>query len=190
MSPTTKILIVEDEEILAENLKSYLNRSSPNVRVAADAISAVEILQEFTPDLVLIDYGLPGMDGLQAYARVLRRRAPQASCVMITGQLTESVARTSNDYGIRHVLRKPFSFAELEDVIDQSLDDGPEPESHLNGLVKRILSTRRLGLTPVSTLAIEQSEHVDLSRRNQDRRISQHRRHDDAPDAPERRSHG
>jgi len=188
MSPTTKILIVEDEDILAQNLKSFLNRRSPNVRIACDAITAIEVLQDFAPDLVLLDYGLPGMDGLQTYARILRRRAPQASCVMITGQLTESVARTSNDYGIRHVLRKPFSFAELEDMIDLSLDDGPEPESNTNGLIKRILSTRRLGMRTDYSLAIEQSEALAENRRNADRRLSRHRRHDDVPDGPERRT--
>ena len=141
MLPTTKIFIVEDEAILAENLKSFLSRRSPNVRIASNAITAIEAMQDFTPDLVLLDYGLPGMDGLQTYARILHRRAPQASCVMITGQLTESVARRSYDYGIRHVLHKPFSFAELEDMIEQSLDDGPEPESNANGILKRMLST-------------------------------------------------
>lgn len=188
MSPNTKILIVEDEDILAENLKSFLNRRSPNVRIAGDALSAIEIMQDFTPDLVLLDYGLPGMDGLQTYARILHRRAPKASCVMITGQLTEGVSRTSNEYGIRHVLRKPFSFAELEDVIEQSLDDGPEPEFNTSGLIKRILSTRRLGLYNNPSLAIEQSEEIETNRRNAERRLSRHRRHDDVPDGPERRA--
>jgi DNA-binding response OmpR family regulator len=188
MLPNTKILIVEDEDILAENLKSFLTRRSPNVKIAGDAITAIEVLQDFTPDLVLLDYGLPGMDGLQAYARILHRRAPQASCVMITGQLTEGVARTSNEYGIRHVLRKPFSFAELEDMIEQSLDDGPEPEANSNGLLKRILSTRRLGLHANPSLAIEQSEEIEINRRNAERRLSRHRRHDDVPDGPERRT--
>ncbi len=188
MLPNTKILIVEDEDILAENLKSFLNRRSPNVRIAGNAISAIEIMQDFTPDLVLLDYGLPGMDGLQTYARILHRRAPQASCVMITGQLTEGVVRTSNDYGIRHVLRKPFSFAELEDVIEQSLDDGPGLETNTNGLLQRILSTRRLGLHANSSLAVEQSEEIETNRRNAERRLSQQRRHDDVPDGPERRT--
>lgn len=194
MSPNTKILIVEDENILAENLKSFLNRRSPNVKIAGDAITAIEVLQDFTPDLVLLDYGLPGMDGLQTYARILHRRAPKASCVMITGQLTEGVVRASNDYGIRHVLRKPFSFAELEDMIDQSLDDGPEPESNTSGLLKRILSTRRLGLYNNASLtieqskAIEQSEEIAENRRHTERRLSRHRRHDDVPDGPERRA--
>ena len=108
--------------------------------------------------------------------------------VMITGQLTEDIARTSNDFGIRHVLRKPFSFAELEEAIDQSLDDGPEPESNTNGLLKRILSTRRLGLRTDSSLTIEQSEELAVNRRNKERRLSRHRRHDDVPDGPERRT--
>ena len=51
MLSTTKILIVEDEDILAENLKSYLSRRSPNVRVAADAITAIEVLKDFTQTL-------------------------------------------------------------------------------------------------------------------------------------------
>jgi DNA-binding response OmpR family regulator len=187
MLPTTKILILEDEEILAENLKSFLNRRSPNVKIASDAISAIEVMQDFVPDLVLLDYGLPGMDGLQTYARILHRKAPQASCVMITGQLTEGVARTSNEYGIRHVLRKPFSFAELENMIEQSLDDGPVPEPSTNGLLKRILSTRRLGLHASPSLAVEQSEQIAINRRNAERRLSRHRRHDDVPDGPERR---
>lgn len=189
MLSTTKILIVEDEDILAENLKSFLSRRFANVRIASDAITVIEALKDFTPDLVLLDYGLPGMDGLQTYARILHSRAPQASCVMITGQLTESVARSSYDYGIRHVLRKPFSFAELENMIEHSLEDGPEPESNVNGILKRIFSTRRLGLCAASLLSIEQCEGMSSDRRNAQRRLSQHRRHDDVPDGPERRTH-
>ena len=200
MLPTTKILIVEDEPILANNLKSFLCRWSADVRIASNAVTAIEAMQDFTPELVLIDYGLPGMDGLQAYARILHRRAPQASFVMIIGQLTAGIARSSSDYGIRHVLRKPFSFAELESVIEQSLDDGPVPAPNLNGILKRILSTRRLGLGTLSSLVkkpslvieplltIEQSEALANNRRQAERRLSLHRRHDDVPDGLERRT--
>ena len=114
--------------------------------------------------------------------------APQASCVLITGQLTESIAHTSNEYSIRHVLRKPFSFAKREEVIDQSLADGSEPESNLNGLLNRILSTRRLGLRADSPLSIEQSEQIAENRRNAERRLSPHRRYDDVTDGTERRA--
>ena len=122
------------------------------------------------------------------YCAARRRKAPQASCVLITDQLTESIARRSNEYGIRHVLRKPFSFSKREEVIDQSLADGSEPESNLNGLFKRILFTRRLGLRADSPLSIEQSEQIAENRRNAERRLSPHRRHDDVPDGAERRA--
>jgi DNA-binding response OmpR family regulator len=121
MSPATKILIVEDENLLAENMKSFLSRSASNIRIAGDANGAMEILQSFTPDIVVLDYGLPGMDGLQTYVSIVHSRAPKASCVMISGQLTEHITRTSYASGIHHILRKPFSFAELQVMIDLSL---------------------------------------------------------------------
>ena len=189
MSPTTKILIVEDEDILAENLKSFLNRSSPNenVQIANDANGALEALESFTPDVVLLDYGLPGLDGLQTYARILQRMAPQASCVMMTGQLTESIARRSSDFGIHHVLRKPFSFAELQDMIDMSLEELPEVRVNVRTMLGRILSTRRLGLRADFSPDFNWDGSAISNRRDDERRAAQGRRHDDINPSPERR---
>jgi DNA-binding response OmpR family regulator len=189
MSPTTKILIVEDEAILAENMKSYLNRSSPNenVQIANDAYDALEALESFTPDVVLLDYGLPGLDGLQTYAKILQRKAPQASCVMITGQLTESIARRTSDFGIHHVLRKPFSFAELQDMIDMSLEELPEARVNVRTMLGRILSTRRLGLRADASPDLNWDGSATSNRRSDERRAAQGRRHDDINLSPERR---
>jgi DNA-binding response OmpR family regulator len=126
MSPATKILIIEDEDVLAENIKSFLTRITHNVKIASDACIAIELLQTFTPDIVVVDYGLPGMDGLQAFSRVVHSRAPNATCVLITGQLTEELTRTLYSYGIHHYLRKPFSFSELKEMIDLSLSGNSE----------------------------------------------------------------
>ena len=187
MSPTTKILIVEDEDILAENLKSFLNRSSPNVRIAGDAHAASKMLKDFTPDLVLLDYGLPGLDGLQTYAKILQRQAPKASCVMMTGQLTESIARRSSDFGINHVLRKPFSFAELQYMIDLSLEEVPESAVTVKDILGRILATRRLGLRADNAPAINWDGTYPSNRRSDERRAVEGRRHDDTQPSPERR---
>lgn len=118
MPVPARILIVEDEDILARNLQSFFARMTPEVRVAADARSTMEILESFTPDIILLDFDLPGINGVDIYAAILRRSAPQAGCVMITGHLSSSIARAAREEGISHVLCKPFSFAELQEVID------------------------------------------------------------------------
>lgn len=122
MAPTTSILIVDDEAVLAGNLRTYLSRRAADVRVALDGEAALSALNAFTPDVLLLDYSLPGMDGLQTYAEICRRGHP-LSCVMITGQAPESIVEAAREHGIRHVLWKPFSFADLLRTIDSSLGE-------------------------------------------------------------------
>lgn len=115
-----RILIVEDEELLADNLKAYLGRRTPDVRIAQDAKAAVEMAKSFSPDLVILDYALPGVDGLRAYGDIVGAGRRQASCIMITGYPTDMVTEKARRQGIRHLLCKPFSFAELQQAIELS----------------------------------------------------------------------
>ena len=55
------ILIIEDEAILAKNVRTYLQRQGYEARVAASAEAGLTALDEFSPDAVLVDYNLPGM---------------------------------------------------------------------------------------------------------------------------------
>lgn len=125
MPPPARILIVEDEEILARNLQRFLARTSQDVRVALNAEQAMEMLASFTPDIVVLDFALPGTDGLQTYAGIVRGTAPRYGCVMITGHFTEEVARAAGEHGIGHILCKPFSFAELLDRIARNIGEMP-----------------------------------------------------------------
>jgi DNA-binding response OmpR family regulator len=179
MSPATKILIVEDEGVLAENLKSFLTKSAPNVRIAGDASDAIEVLKSFTPDIVVLDYGLPGMDGLQTYALILHSRAPHASCVMISGQLTDDITRTSNEYGINHILRKPFSFLELQNMIDLSLDENPMHSITTMNALERTFSTRRQEQSCDSATIPKQVEIFTENRSGDERRHMSGRRQND-----------
>ena len=171
MEPNTRILIVEDEEALAENLKNFLARSSPHVRVALDARATHKILESFTPDVVVLDFGLPGIDGLQTYTVVVQRRAPKASCVIITGHPIENIIRAANDYGIRYVLCKPFSFAELQKMIDLSLG-----EAALDGILDATVSARYQKQGMVPPLALSEHGIVATNRRRIERRLVPDRR--------------
>jgi DNA-binding response OmpR family regulator len=119
--PPPNILIVEDEPILAQNIKAFLEPRVPNVRVVGDGEQALEILASFTPNAVVMDYRLPGMNGLDTYSEMIRRDS-RIECVMITGDPEEGLRQCAIAIGIRSVLAKPFSFSELLKRL-ASLDD-------------------------------------------------------------------
>ena len=141
MRPPASILIVEDEEILAGNLKSYLGRLTPDVRVASDTARAMELLKFFSPEVVVLDYAWPNIDGLCAYSEIVRDRRQKPGYVMISGHMTDREAEFAHQRGIRHVLCKPFSLAELQQMVNTSAQearaggedlaqtDSPEPAS-------------------------------------------------------------
>lgn len=115
-----RILIVEDEQVLAQNVKTYLGRLCPDVRIAADGRCAMETFESFEPDAVVLDYWLHGENGLQIYREMLRRRARPFACVMISGYPLERIAPPANRLGIHHLLCKPFGLAKLQQLIASS----------------------------------------------------------------------
>jgi two-component system response regulator AtoC len=77
------VLVVEDETIFAKNIQAYLTRNGYEVRVAADAVAAMAEFERFRPAVVLLDYNLPGVNGLEVLAQ-MKARDPNAVVVMIT----------------------------------------------------------------------------------------------------------
>jgi DNA-binding response OmpR family regulator len=127
MSPARRILVVEREDVLAQNVKAFLGRRSPDVRIARDGAHAMELLASFTPDVVVIGYKSAGENGLQIYSEIMRRRTCPVGCVMITGYPLEKISRTANELGIHHLLGKPFSLGELQRLVDQSAEEASHP---------------------------------------------------------------
>jgi DNA-binding NarL/FixJ family response regulator len=82
-----RIVLVEDNEVFREALELLLGmRSDVDVLAAvAEGEAAVAACVEFAPDVVLMDYRLPGMDGVQATAAV-REAAPNVAVVCLTGE--------------------------------------------------------------------------------------------------------
>lgn len=123
MSLAQRILVVEDECVLAQNVKTYLARRCPDVRIAANGAHVMQILADFTPDMVVLDLGLSGKNGFEIYQEMVRQRAGPIGCVMITGYPLEQITERANMLGIRHVLNKPFRLSELQQLIDQSAEE-------------------------------------------------------------------
>jgi DNA-binding response OmpR family regulator len=123
----SQILIVEVEEQLAENLKAFLGRSAVDVRIASDADTATAMLGSFAPDLVILDYELPGIDGLRAYEKIVRFCPTPPHCVLIAGDITETMVQRARQHGVYQILGKPFRFSELQDAIIESMSEKQDP---------------------------------------------------------------
>src|SRR4029077_9135982 len=103
-----RILVVEDNEDAAESLATILGVWGHEVRVALDGAAALEAADAWTPDIVISDLGLPGMDGY-VLARQLRERPALARAVLIalSGYGRDEDRRLSAEAGFDHHFVKP-----------------------------------------------------------------------------------
>jgi DNA-binding NtrC family response regulator len=117
------LLLIEDEATLAKNVQRYMQRFEWDVEVAGSAEDGLARVAQLQPDIIVIDFQLPGMDGLAAIA-TLRERDPQARIVMLTGQGSVQLAVDAMKAGAADFLTKPVELAELKRVLDKLSGEG------------------------------------------------------------------
>ncbi len=106
-----RVLVVDDEQTLAQNLQAYLQAQGLEVHVAHEGASGISLAERLTPDVIVLDYRLPDMEGFQVLETVRRNR--QCHFVLITAHPTAEVRERAAELGVSHVLFKPFPLAEL-----------------------------------------------------------------------------
>jgi CheY-like chemotaxis protein len=114
------ILVVEDNEDCAESTATLLRLFGHSVSIAADGTTALEVVRAGAPDVVLIDLGLPGMNGCDL-ARQLRasRSRKRVFLIAVTGHGQEEDKRRCAEAGIDLHLLKPVLPAELMAVLSR-----------------------------------------------------------------------
>jgi CheY-like chemotaxis protein len=121
--PGLRVLVVEDDAGLASDLAMLLGRCGHKVRVASDGAAALEATQASAPDVVLLDIGLPGMDGYQVARRVREEIAPAMAkaplLIAVTGRAGEADRRRSQEAGIDLHLVKPVDPHELLRLLER-----------------------------------------------------------------------
>jgi two-component system alkaline phosphatase synthesis response regulator PhoP len=105
------ILVVDDEPRIVQLVRDYLEHGGFTVLVASDGPSALRSARTGRPDLVVLDLGLPGLDGLDV-TRALRREG-QVPIIMLTARTEESDKLVGLELGADDYLTKPFSPKEL-----------------------------------------------------------------------------
>ncbi len=111
-STKARVLIVDDEEIIASTMQEFLQGEGYEVAVAADAPSALASIERFEPELALCDVQLPGMDGLELLEKLLKLR-PEMLVLIITAYATVESAVAAFRKGAHDYLMKPVIFDEL-----------------------------------------------------------------------------
>ena len=113
-----RVLVVDDNVDAAEMLALLLQASGHDVRMAHDGLATMQAALEYRPNVVLLDIGLPGMDGFEV-AKQLRKQAALGDVVLValTGY-GEAVARQrSLEAGFDHHLVKPADFGKVEEIL-------------------------------------------------------------------------
>jgi signal transduction histidine kinase/ActR/RegA family two-component response regulator len=113
-----RVLVVDDNVDAAETMATFLQMLGMETRCVHDGPPAIPAALEFRPDIVLLDIGLPTLDGYQV-ARALRAQPAVADTVLIalTGWGSEQDRRRAQDAGFDHHLTKPVDLAQLEAVV-------------------------------------------------------------------------
>ncbi|MEP0762301.1 MAG: response regulator transcription factor [Chloroflexota bacterium] len=106
-----RILVIEDEERIAQFVKRGLIYEGYRVDVAYDGPSGLQMAREQLPDLVILDWMLPGLDGLEVCRRL--RAASDVPILMLTAKEDVQDRVTGLDAGADDYLVKPFDFDEL-----------------------------------------------------------------------------
>jgi len=113
--PSRRVLVVDDNRDGAQSLGLLLKLLGADVRVVNDGASALELLPSYRPTVVLLDIGMPGMDGYEVARRI--RQMPAGRDLMLialTGWGQEEDRRRTNQAGFDHHLLKPADMATLE----------------------------------------------------------------------------
>ncbi|MGH2692920.1 MAG: response regulator transcription factor [Actinomycetota bacterium] len=116
-----KVLVIEDDATVRDVLTTLLAFDDVAVAAAADGFTGLELSETMQPDIVLLDVGLPGIDGLEV-CRMVRKRVPGTRVVMVTGRGTAEDELNGVAAGADAYLRKPFSPLELLEALGMGED--------------------------------------------------------------------
>ncbi len=138
-----KVLIVEDDVAIRKGLESAIRDLDGQVRSVGTAGEAARAIEEFDPDVLLVDVHLPDGDGIEVF-RAARESRPERDGIVLTGQASLDSAVEALRAGVSDYLMKPLRPAQLE-VVFQRLAARRTLENEVETLRGELQETGRLG---------------------------------------------
>jgi DNA-binding NtrC family response regulator len=117
-----QILVIEDEQVLAKNIARYFERQGHSVAVTHDGTTGLDLVRQLRPDVVIVDFQLPGLNGLEVIQK-LRETDTEQRIVMVTGHGSITLAVEAMKAGSMDLLTKPLALATLNEVVQRALKE-------------------------------------------------------------------
>jgi DNA-binding NtrC family response regulator len=114
------VLVIEDEETLAKNIKRYLKLNGYDVQTAGNGKEGLHQVEAFNPDLVLLDLRLPDCSGLELLPKI-KNLDPQAHVIIMTAHGNVQAAVDAMKMGAYDFLTKPLILAEVKVLLDKAV---------------------------------------------------------------------
>lgn len=118
-----KVLLVEDDQWIRDSLRRFFANESCALMAVETGEDALEIIKGNACDIIITDYRLPGMDGLELLKKA-QRLNPRARVkkILITAYMTEAVISEAFRLGVHEFIEKPFSTEDLEEALVRVLE--------------------------------------------------------------------
>jgi DNA-binding response OmpR family regulator len=116
-----KLLVVDDEIDIVEITKRFFTKRGFETFSAGDGHEAMRIIQEKNPDLVLLDYNLPGLSGRDILKKVREELKLSTKVIVVTGFEVETVRNEIKDLGVYDCVHKPLDLSKLEAIVQAAM---------------------------------------------------------------------
>lgn len=120
LDPRPSILVVDDDVDTCRNLSDILTDLGYRVNIAHDGFSALELVRRNAYDVALLDYKMPGMDGLTLYREIKKLRSGTVA-IVVTAYAGGGTAEEALEAGAWRVLPKPVDFSKLLGLVGEAV---------------------------------------------------------------------
>ncbi|HME50872.1 MAG TPA: response regulator [Candidatus Lokiarchaeia archaeon] len=110
------ILIVDDDEGIRESMSDILREKGFIVFKASNGLEALNLVESYTFDTILVDLRMPGLDGIET-SKQIKKIQPDANIFMITAYISKEIYDDAKNAGIQEILSKPVNFQQLEKIL-------------------------------------------------------------------------
>jgi DNA-binding NtrC family response regulator len=116
------ILLIDDDQWIRDSLSLFFEGEGCHLQALETAEEGIELLKRQACDIIIADYRLPGMDGLDFFKRI-QESYPNALKILITAYRSDEVISEAKRIGIQDFIEKPFTSQTIEDSLSRLVEN-------------------------------------------------------------------